>query len=90
MMAQQSPEAEVEQTIRDLLAQALGDNVGRIASLPAETELFGPEIGLSSLAGAALLSGLQRRFGVDVADRDLNLDSLQSIATLRDFVVTNM
>ncbi len=33
-----------------------------------------------------LLTAIRDRYQVDVADEDLNLDSLQSIATLRDFV----
>ncbi|WP_432097045.1 acyl carrier protein [Streptomyces sp. bgisy100] len=85
-MAQYMTTTEVERTIRALLAEALRTDREAIDRLPADTELFGPEIALSSLAGAALLRGIKARYGVDVADEDLNLDSLQSIATLRDFV----
>ncbi|MFH8367780.1 acyl carrier protein [Streptomyces sp. NPDC018031] len=81
---------EVEQVIRGLLADALRVDRGVIDALPDQTELFGPRIALSSLAGAALLGAVHRRFGVDVADEDLNLDSLQSIATLRDFVAARV
>ncbi|MBH5336150.1 acyl carrier protein [Streptomyces pactum] len=78
--------SEVERTIRGMLAEALRVDRGEIDRLPAGTELFGPRIALSSLAGAALLGAIRREYGVDVADEDLNLDSLESIATLRDFV----
>lgn len=85
-MAEHHTPDEVEQSIRGLLAEALRVDRGEIDELPEDTELFGPRIALSSLAGAALLGAIKRRFGVDVADEDLNLDSLESIATLRDFV----
>ncbi|MER5969621.1 phosphopantetheine-binding protein [Streptomyces sp. NPDC002055] len=85
-MAQYMTTTEVERTIRALLAEALRTDREAVDRLPADTELFGPEIALSSLAGAALLRGIKARYGVDVAEEDLNLDSLQSIATLRDFV----
>ncbi|MFF3766083.1 acyl carrier protein [Streptomyces sp. NPDC001922] len=88
-MAQYMTTTEVERAIRALLAEALRTDREAIDRLPADTELFGPEIALSSLAGAALLRGIKARYGVDVADEDLNLDSLQSIATLRDFVAAH-
>ncbi|MBK3630560.1 acyl carrier protein [Streptomyces asoensis] len=82
--------AAVEREIRSMIAEAarLDDTV--VAELPADTDLFGPEIGLTSLAGVTLLGGIDRRYGVDVAALDLSLDSLQSIATLTDFVAAHL
>ena len=57
-----------------------------VADLPADTPLFGPEVGLDSLTGTLLLVEVQQRFGVDVAAEDLNLDSLASLATLGAFL----
>lgn len=81
---------EVDQVIRGLLAEAVRVDNAVINRLPADTELFGPTIGLSSLAGATLLASIQRRFGVDVAGEDLNLDALFSIGTLCDFVAAHI
>ncbi|MCP2168630.1 acyl carrier protein [Goodfellowiella coeruleoviolacea] len=85
-MSDEQTRADVERVIRALLAEAVRVDPAAIDRLPADTELFGPEIGLSSLAGVTLLTAIRDRYQVDVADEDLNLDSLQSIATLRDFV----
>jgi len=76
----------IEQEIRALLAEATHLDPAHLAGLPADTELFGPQIALTSLAGVALLASVKKRYGVDVADLDLSLDSLESIATLAEFV----
>ena len=57
-----------------------------LLSIPAQTPLFGGGVGLDSLAGTLLLRQVQRRYGVDVAAEDLNLDSLQTLATLAAFI----
>lgn len=76
----------VEAEIRGMLAEAVELARAHIDALPADTPLFAPEIGLTSLAGLKLLTAIQARFGVDVADEDMNLDSLESIASLAAFV----
>ncbi|MEU9268298.1 phosphopantetheine-binding protein [Streptomyces sp. NPDC048251] len=82
--------AAVERELRSLIAEAARLDEAVVAELPADTDLFGPEIGLTSLAGVTLLGTVDKRYGVDVAALDLSLDSLQSIATLTDFVVTHL
>ncbi|MCX5369831.1 acyl carrier protein [Streptomyces sp. NBC_00103] len=82
--------AAVEREIRSLIAEAARLDESVVAELPADTDLFGPEIGLTSLAGVTLLGTVDKRYGVDVAALDLSLDSLQSIATLTDFVATHL
>ena len=57
-----------------------------LVDVPAETRLFGAGVGLDSLAGTLLLRQVQRRFGVDVAAEDLNLDSLETLGTLAAFI----
>jgi len=75
---------QVEGEIR----QILGDLTGRQLrpGLPAETPLLRAGVGLDSLGATLMLTRVRERFGVDVADEDLNLDSLASIGTLATFV----
>jgi len=54
--------------------------------VPPAAALFGAPVGLDSLTGTLLLREIQRRFGVDVAGEDLNLDSLATLGTLAAFV----
>ncbi|WP_314223170.1 acyl carrier protein [Streptomyces zaehneri] len=82
--------AAVERELRSLIAEAARLDEASVAELPADTDLFGPEIGLTSLAGVTLLGTVDKRYGVDVAALDLSLDSLQSIATLTDFVAAHL
>ena len=53
-----------------------------LAEVSADTPLFGSGVGLDSLTGTMLLRQVQRRYGVDVAAEDLNLDALESLSTL--------
>ena len=82
--------AAVERELRSLIAEAARLDEAVAQELPADTDLFGPRIGLTSLAGVTLLGTIDQRYGVDVATLDLSLDSLQSIATLTDFVTTHL
>ncbi|MEU0060750.1 phosphopantetheine-binding protein [Streptomyces sp. NPDC006334] len=82
--------ATVERELRSMIAEAARLDPAAVDRLPADTELFGPLIGLTSLAGVTLLGAVHTRFGVDVAALDLSLDSLQSIATLTDFVTEHV
>ncbi len=70
----------------------LTEVTGRVelAGLPAHTPLFGGGVGLDSLAGTLLLRQVQRRYGVDVAAEDLNLDSLQTLGTLAAFIADRL
>jgi len=70
--------------IRQLLAEITNDEAPLRA--PPDTPLLRDGIGLDSLGGTMLLTEIKRRYGVDVADEDLNLDSLASIGTLAAYV----
>ncbi len=70
--------------LRQLLAEATGND--EVASLPADIPLFGAGVGLDSLGGTLLLRAVRRRYGVDVAAEDLNLDSLANLAALAAFI----
>ena len=70
--------------VRQILVQVTGR--AELGDVPDEAELFSAGIGLDSLAGTLLLRQIQRRYGVDVAAEDLNLDAMQTVGTLAAFV----
>lgn len=74
----------LEAELRQLLARLTGRD--ELADIPAGTPLFRDGAGLDSLTGTLLLREVQRRYGVDVAAEDLNLDALESLGTLAAFV----
>jgi len=76
--------AQVADQIREILAELTGGQ--RALGLPADTPLLRDGVSLDSLGATLLLTRIRDRFGVDVADEDLNLDSLSSIGTLAAFV----
>jgi acyl carrier protein len=76
--------ADVLRELRQILAGITGDD--RPLQAAPGTPLLRDGIGLDSLGGTVLLRQVQQTFGVDVADEDLNLDSLASIGTLADYI----
>ena len=76
--------AGIAAEIREILAELTGRPLA--SALPPDTPLLRDGVGLDSHGAALLLTRVQNRFGVDVADEDLNLDSLASIGTLATFV----
>ena len=81
-----------EDAIAAELRQVLAEVTGRpeLAGVPLQTSLFGGGVGLDSLAGTLLLRQVQRRYGVDVAAEDLNLDSLETLGTLAAFIAARL
>jgi acyl carrier protein len=79
---------EVGAELRAMLARVTGRP--ELLGVPADTALFGAGVGLDSLAGALLLRQVQRRYGVDVAAEDLNLDSLETLGTLAAFIAARL
>jgi len=80
--------AEVGAELRAMLARVTGRP--ELAGVAAGTPLFGAGVGLDSLAGTLLLRQVQRRYGVDVAAEDLNLDSLETLGTLATFIAARI
>jgi methoxymalonate biosynthesis protein len=78
------PAEMIAAELRQILARITGRD--ELASLPAGAPLFGDAVALDSLTGALLLREVQRRFGVDVAGTDLNLDALATLGTLASFI----
>jgi len=76
--------APITDDLRAFLASATGRD--ELLHIPPTAALFGAPVGLDSLTGTLLLREVQRRFGVDVAAEDLNLDSLATLGTLATFV----
>ncbi|MGH3301789.1 MAG: acyl carrier protein [Streptosporangiaceae bacterium] len=74
--------------LRDLLAEVTGRD--ELRDLAASTPLLGGGAGLDSLTGTLLLRQVQRRYGVDVAAEDLNLDALQTLGTLAAFIAARI
>ena len=70
--------------LREILAEATGRP--ELACVGEQVPLFGTGVGLDSLTGTLLLREVHRRFGVDVAGEDLNLDALATLGTLAAFV----
>jgi len=70
------------------LRQILADVTRRpeLLAVPADAPLFGTGVALDSLSGTLLLREVNRRYGVDVAAEDINLDALASLAALADFI----
>src|SRR5262249_28806103 len=78
------PAGAIEGELRRILARITGRD--ELAGLPRDAPLFGDAVALDSLTGTLLLREVQRRFGVDVAGTDLNLDALATLGTLASFV----
>jgi methoxymalonate biosynthesis protein len=79
-----TPAAAIAAEVRDLLADLTGR--AELAGIPADAPLFGDVVALDSLTGTLLLREVHRRFGVDVAAEDLNLDALATLGTLAAFI----
>jgi FkbH-like protein len=78
------PAGPVIGELRRILARITGRE--ELAGLPAGVPLFGDAVALDSLTGTLLLREVKRRFGVDVAGTDLNLDALATLGTLAVFI----
>jgi FkbH-like protein len=79
-----TPAETIAGELRDLLADLTGRP--ELTAIPADAPLFGDVVALDSLTGTLLLREVHRRFGVDVAADDLNLDALATLGTLAAFL----
>jgi acyl carrier protein len=75
---------EIVGELREILARATGRQ--ELLDTSDQTPLFGAGVGLDSLSGVMLLREVHRRYGVDVAAEDLNLDALATLGTLAAFI----
>ena len=74
--------------VRRLLAELAGDSLALRA--PPDTPLLKDGIGLDSLGGTMLLTQIERRYDVDIAAEDLNLDALASIGALTAYLAARL
>ncbi len=70
--------------LSDLLAEITGR--AELRDIDPSTPLLRGGAGLDSLTGTLLLRQVERRYGVDVAAEDLNLDALETLGTLAAFI----
>jgi acyl carrier protein len=75
---------EIVGELREILARTTGRE--ELLGTSDQTPLFGAGVGLDSLSGMLLLREVQRRYGVDVAAEDLNLDALATLGRLAAFI----
>lgn len=76
---------EVEREIVAILASVLGPNVGRSA-LNASSPLLGAVAELDSMAVVGVLTAIEERFGVGVADDEIDGATFASVGSLSEFV----
>jgi acyl carrier protein len=76
--------SDLVQELRGLLVEVTGR--AELGALPADSPLLGEPVGLGSLSGTLLLREIKVRYGVDVADEDINLDALATLGSLARFV----
>jgi acyl carrier protein len=77
-------QADLATELRKLLAELTGDTLPLEA--PPDTPLLKDGVGLDSLGATMLLTRIERRYGVDIAAEDLNLDALASIGALTAYL----
>jgi acyl carrier protein len=80
---------DVGPKVRAILGRVLELDAASAQGLPADTPLFGEGLSLDSLTGLELLAAIDAEFGVDIASDDMNLDSLQTIGTVIDYLSTH-
>ncbi|UUR08267.1 acyl carrier protein [Sphingomonas glaciei] len=82
----QIPSADVDTSLRQLLADTLGLSAARVATFDETTELFGALPEFDSMAVANLLTGIEERFAVLIEDSDVEAEDFASFGSLKAFV----
>ena len=78
--------AEVETTLRAVLADVLGLDPARVARFTETTALFGELPEFDSLAVAGLLTELEERLGILIEDHEVDADMMETFGALLAFV----
>jgi acyl carrier protein len=82
----QHQSADVDTSLRALLAETLGLPVARVAKFHDGTELFGALPEFDSMAVANLLTGIEERFDVLIEDSDVEAEDFATFGSLMAFV----
>lgn len=77
--------ADVEATLRAVLADVLGLDPARVSRFDEATELFGALPEFDSLAVAGLLTELEERLGILIEDHEVDAEMMASFGSLLTF-----
>jgi acyl carrier protein len=77
--------AEVEKTLRAVLADILGLDPEAVAGFDAVTPLFGALPEFDSLAVAGLLTALEERLGILIEDHEVEAEMMETFGALLTF-----
>jgi acyl carrier protein len=77
--------ADVEATLRAVLADVLGLDPARVAVFTEATPLFGALPEFDSLAVAGLLTELEERLGILIEDHEVDADMMETFGSLLTF-----
>lgn len=77
--------AEVESTLRAVLADVLGLDPARVARFDETTPLFGSLPEFDSLAVAGLLTELEERLGILIEDHEVDAEMMETFGALLTF-----
>ncbi len=77
--------AEVDATLRAVLADVLGLDPARVARFDEATPLFGSLPEFDSLAVAGLLTELEERLGILIEDHEVDAEMMETFGALLTF-----
>jgi acyl carrier protein len=78
--------AQVEETIKEILATELELDLRPYGASTADTPLLGQGIGLDSIDALTLVTAGENRFDIEVGDDDLTVDLFKTVGTLAEYV----
>jgi len=76
---------DIQETVRQVLADALSLKPATAAALREDTPLFGALPELDSMAVAGLLTELEERLGITIEDDEVDADMLENFGALLSF-----
>ena len=77
--------ADVEMTLRAVLADVLGLDSARVSRFDEATPLFGALPEFDSLAVAGLLTELEERLGILIEDHEVDAEMMETFGSLLTF-----
>jgi acyl carrier protein len=77
--------AEVDRTLRAVLADILGLSAEQVRAVDEATPLFGALPQFDSIAVAGLLTELEERLGIVIEDHEVDADLIESYGSLLAF-----